>query len=173
MVLTPVYNRFDVPETQSVGVPETRHVPFTTHRSQRPSLPHRLVSRLPLSPAVAGLALAGLVAFLLAFALAGATASDDRSASPGVRPLRTSGTALSLPRLSQAAPLPVLARTVRAATPARVRAAPPHTKPVQTEPVQTQPVQTQPVQATPVRNKPVRKRPVRKKPKPVVIVGSG
>jgi hypothetical protein len=114
------------------------------------------MSRLPLSPAVAGLALGALVALLLAFALARATASDGPAAPPDVRPLRTGGAALSLPRLSQATPLPGLARTAPAARTVRA--------PV----VTTVPA---PVEPSPVTAKP---KPAKPKPaKPVVIVGSG
>jgi hypothetical protein len=104
------------------------------------------------TPLRAAVALAAIAAFVLCFALARATA-PAHARGPQVRPLTARGGGVALPHLSQATPLPGLAR--------------PAPKP--------EPPPTRTVTAPAAAPKPKPLPPVtRAKPrKPVVIVGSG
>jgi hypothetical protein len=107
-------------------------------------------------PSLAAALAAGLVAVAIAggaFAAGRLTAPDRRPATPRLAAARLTGAAVSLPRLSSAAPLPALAATPK---PRVVTQAAP-TVPA---PVRLAPLPTPPKHANP-------------KAKPVRIVGSG
>jgi hypothetical protein len=111
------------------------------------------MARVSLLSAAVGAA--AVAAFVLGFALARATGTAHAGRSPVIRELHAAGGGVSLPHLSDAAPLPALARrapVVRAAPVANPASAPP--KPSPAPPKPSRPKRAQHVE-------------------PVVIVGSG